>query len=237
MKDRPKALGMIVPSAGSAPAGDLGELIPPEVRVEAVGLGLGQMSMSGYVQVIGKVEGAALDLKGRGADAIVVIGTSLTFSAGYDYHETLLEKIRSATGLPATTMSAAVADALRAVNVRRLAAATAYIDEVNQALRDFFTRSGFEVVAVRGLGLATGTDAFSAAPATVAKLAEDLYREHPEADGVLVSCGAFRVMSIIAPLEEKLGVPVVTSNQATAWAGLRLLGIDLRRPGYGRLLS
>ena len=232
-----KVLGMITPSQGGPPGGDIMDLIPPEVRSESVGLGLREMTMEEYGKVLGKVEGAAAELKNRGAQAIVVVGTSLTFSAGYDYHTQLLEKIRSVSGLPTTTMSAAVADALNALKIRRFVAATAYTEEVNAALRSFFEKSGFQVEAVRGLGLKSGTDAYSVKPETVSRMAEELFREHPGAEGILVSCGAFRVMSMIDPLEKSSGVPVVVSNQATGWAALRLLGLDAHRAGYGKLLS
>jgi maleate isomerase len=38
-----------------------------------------------------------------------------------------------------------------------------------------------------------------------------------------VSCTQLLTMDQIAPLEHELGVPVVTSNQATLWAGLRFV--------------
>ena len=44
-------------------------------------------------------------------------------------------------------------------------------------------------------------------------------------------------LPLIAPLEAELGVPIVTSNQATLWAMLRAVGIEDRGPGGGRLLA
>ena len=43
----------------------------------------------------------------------MVIGTSLTFYRGSDFHAELLEKLRATTGLPVSTMSQAVVDGLR----------------------------------------------------------------------------------------------------------------------------
>jgi len=42
-------------------------------------------------------------------------------------------------------------------------------------------------------------------------------------------------VAVIQPLEQDLEVPVVTSMQAMAWAGLRLAGIKTEVTGYGRL--
>jgi maleate isomerase len=42
---------------------------------------------------------------------------------------------------------------------------------------------------------------------------------------------------VLDSLERRLGKPVVTSNQAGAWAALRRIGIEDSMAGYGRLLS
>src|ERR1700760_4908865 len=70
-------------------------------------------------------------------DAIMVIGTSLTFYKGAAVHRRLLEQLRAATGLPVSTMSQAVVDGLRAVGAKKVAVATAYDGEVNRRLKDF----------------------------------------------------------------------------------------------------
>jgi maleate isomerase len=43
-------------------------------------------------------------------------------------------------------------------------------------------------------------------------------------------------LEIIEPLEQKLRKPVVTSNSASVWKMLRLLGDRRSIPGSGRLL-
>ena len=42
---------------------------------------------------------------------------------------------------------------------------------------------------------------------------------------------------VIEEIEQKLGRPVVTSNQAVIWEALSLLGIDDRRNCRGRLFD
>ena len=59
--------------------------------------------------------------------------------------------------------------------------------------------------------------------------------DRPDADAIFISCGALRVLDIIEDLEQRVGKPVVTSNQALVWDVLRLAGIEDRFEGYGRL--
>ena len=53
----------------------------------------------------------------------------------------------------------------------------------------------------------------------------------PEADSLLVSCGGFRTLEIIAPLEARTGVPVISSMPHGLWAGARLVGFEWRGAG------
>ena len=55
------------------------------------------------------------------------------------------------------------------------------------------------------------------------------------ADGVLIAGTGFRCAGIIQALEQDLGLPVVTANQASLWHCLRLSGIRTSVAGYGKL--
>ena len=57
------------------------------------------------------------------------------------------------------------------------------------------------------------------------------------AEALFISCTALRTACVIAEIEQALGCPVVSSNQATAWMCLRLLDETAARPDYGRLMT
>jgi maleate cis-trans isomerase len=59
----------------------------------------------------------------------------------------------------------------------------------------------------------------------------------PDADSMLLSCGGFRTLEIIAPIEARTGVPVISSMPHGLWAGAKLVGLSGAAPGYGTLLS
>ena len=44
-------------------------------------------------------------------------------------------------------------------------------------------------------------------------------------------------LEIIAPLEKRTGVPVISSMPHGLWAGAKLVGLSGAAPGYGELLS
>ena len=128
-------------------------------------------------------------------------------------------------------------DGLKAVGARRVAVATAYNDEVNTRLDAFLREHGFEPVVIIGMGLTAMPHVEKVTRQYLLEFSANVHASAPAADALLVSCGGFRTLEIIAPLEERTGVPVISSMPHGLWAGARLVGLDGAAPGYGRLLS
>ena len=230
-------LGMIFPPANAPVPPEARLMYPSGVRFLSAGVGLERMTPEGYDKVVDRILPAAQKLADEGANAIAVMGTSLTFYKGAAFNRQLKESIAKTAGLPSTTMSTAIIEGLKAVGGRHLAVATAYNEEVNRRLRAFLEESGFDVLAVKGLGIERFQDR---APVTQDELLEfsaGVWATVPKADAMLISCGALKTLDLLAPLERRCKVPVVSSMPHALWAGVRLLGLSGRAPGYGTLLS
>jgi maleate isomerase len=59
----------------------------------------------------------------------------------------------------------------------------------------------------------------------------------PDADAMFISCTNLPTYDIIEPLEQALGKPVLTANQVTMWAALRLMGLQGIGTGQRLLLT
>ena len=59
----------------------------------------------------------------------------------------------------------------------------------------------------------------------------------PDADALFCSCTGWRAMEVAQELETRLGKPVVTAVQATAWRTFRKAGLTDSIKGFGRLLE
>ena len=57
-----------------------------------------------------------------------------------------------------------------------------------------------------------------------------------ETDGIFISCTGFRSIEVLECIEDDLGLPTISSNQATFWDMLRKGGLKAKIPGYGALL-
>jgi arylmalonate decarboxylase len=229
-------IGLVVPfAADEVPAEGL--QMYPGVRFLPRGVGVRSLTPQGSDSAWEGILPAAEYLAQQDVDAIMVIGTSLTFYRGSDFHDELLEKLRRLTGLPVSSMSQAVVDGLRRFDARRIVVATAYADEVNSRLRRFLEAQGFEVLGLEGFGLFGFGDPGNVSEADIVALGSKLCAAAPDAEGLLISCGGLRTLGVAKPIEAQHDIPVVSSTQAAFWAAMRLVGESGHVAGCGRLLE
>lgn len=229
-------LGLISPVEATVPP-EAPTLYPSGVRFQALSVGLRTMTPEGYDRVLEHIGPTAEALGRAGADAIVLMGTSLSFYRGASFNRELTRRMGVASGRPAITMSTAVCDGLRAFGARRLAVATAYDAEVNQRLQNFLHEEGFDVRVIRGLGVERVEDIKRVTRAGLMKFSTEVFQSAGGAEALLISCGGLRTLDLLAPLEERCGVPVVSSLPHALRAGVRLLGLSGQASGYGRLFA
>jgi arylmalonate decarboxylase len=230
-------LGLIVPPAAGAVPVDGAQLYGERIRFSALGLGLGEISTRGYTEVIDTVVEKAVALKAEGVAAVSLMGTSLSFFRGAAFNRELQAEMARATGLPCTTMSNAIVGGLRHLGVRRVAVATAYIDEVNAQLRRYLEDSGFEPLALEGLAISDVQAVGQVSTQVLVDLCLRVFDAEPGADGILISCGGLVTLDAVREVEARLSVPVVSSSPAGFWDLVRTAGLDARSPGQGQLFA
>jgi arylmalonate decarboxylase len=229
-------LGMIFPPLNYPVPPEAHLLYPSGIRFLSAGVGLPSMTPEGYDSVIDKIVPAAEKLAKDGANAISIMGTSLTFYKGVAFHQQLVDSVHKATGLPTTTMSNGILEGLRAAGAHRVAVATAYNVEVTNRLKIFLEESGFEVIKAKGLGVEKGGIPKSAQE-HLADFSAEVFESAPRADSLVISCGALKTLDLLVPLEQRCKVPVVSSTPHALWASVRLLGFSGRVEGYGSVLA
>lgn len=236
-KDTPYRLGMIYPPAGRGIPEEGVAMYGERLEYLIEGLGLETMTPEGYEAVLDKIGPAAERLAAGGAEAVMLMGTSLSFFKGEAFNQQLIERIHTASGLPASSMSTAVIEGLKHFGAKRVVAATAYNDEVNSRLRSFLQEHGFEVLLVKGLGIEAVEDIFSVTQPQLIEFGSEIVASANGADALLVSCGGLRTLEILEPLETRTHIPAVSSMPHALYAGAKLLGMDAHVDGYGRLLA
>lgn len=154
--------------------------------------------------------------------------------------DALASFMQRASGIRAVATAPALVHACRAFGLKRVSLATPYHDALNEHEKRFLAGNGIEVVAMKGLGIGAGGPHEYVRIAKVPE--DDVYRhcrsvDHPDAQGMLVSCTDLRALGVLPRLEAELGKPVISSNLATFWRAARSAGWNDRLPGFGRLLE
>jgi hypothetical protein len=97
-----------------------------------------------------RAERLAEDLKAAGCDIVVVSGTPPVLLKGLDFEREWRDRLSQKIGVPVISQMEPHAQALVAMGIRRVAIATYYGDELNQAIVNYFRRFDIEGIVLGG---------------------------------------------------------------------------------------
>ena len=178
-------------------------------------------------------EGAGLILPGEDLDAICYSCTSASVVIGDAEIASAIGKAKP--GIPVVTPTLAATAGLRAFDARRISILTPYTVETSRPMAYYFAGRGFDIARFTCLGFEDDREMARIAPSALVELASAAMA--PDADALFISCTALRSALAAAAIEQAIGRPVVTSNQATAWNCLRLCHDTDAYPQFGRLMT
>ena len=172
-------------------------------------------------------------LPGEEVDCVVYGCTSGTIVSGYDNIKKKINLAKPNTLV--TTPSTAALNALKKKNVKKISIVTPYIKSVNDDVVIFFKDNNFEITSNTYFDIKSDIDI---GRVDQDKLFEILSKiDHKDAEALFVSCTSLPVLNIIEKLEKKLGITVLSSNQALIWETLEYIKINNSIKGYGSLFS
>ncbi len=243
-------IGVLTPHADVGPESELQAMAPPGVAIHATRVPFGAMVAGGGmdptiplapVRAFAEpphVDNAAELLAAAPLNAIAYGFTSSAYVIGVEGEAEMIARLERRTrGIPMVAACGAAVEGLRGLGARRIALVDPpwFDAELNGLGRRYYESAGFEVVYSAPCGLPSGQAKI--APAELhAWLSEHV--STTDADAIVIGGNGFRAVGAIAALEEDLGRPVLTANQALLWAALRVADAD---PGsvsdYGRLFG
>ena len=244
---------MIYPSRGRARFGFLvpftnRNLEPDRTLLRPTGVSLHFARMGGYdrdeIPDADQMHGlgaADLDgplemLMGVRPDVIFYGCTSATLTHGAAFDRDLAARIAAQSGAKTVTAAGALVHALRVVGARRIGFASPYVSGINDMAIAFLASEGVKTIARSEVTAILDNDGQGAmTPDRV--LALGRAADHVDADAIVLSCTDMRSVEILQRLEDALGKPVITSNQAMLFQALQLAGMDDALQGFGAVLA
>ena len=164
-------------------------------------------------------------------DCVVYGCTSGTIVAGYDSIKKKIELAKPEAKV--TTPSTAATNALKKMNVSKVAIFTPYSKKLNDEVVDYFKKENFIVTSNSYFDILNDAD--------IAKIDPDyLYdviskMNLGDAEAVFLSCTNLPALSILDKLEKKLNKVVLSSNQVLIWDTLQSVGKNNSIKGFGKL--
>jgi maleate isomerase len=243
-------IGVLTPHADVGPESELQAMAPPGVAIHATRVPFGAMTAGGSmdptiplapVRAFAEpphLDNAAELLAAAPLNAIAYGFTSSAYVIGEEGEAQMISRLKQHTrGIPVVAACRSAVEGLRVLGARRIALIDPpwFDTELNGLGKRYYESAGFEVVYSAPCGL----------PSAQVKITPaDLHAwvsEHvstTNADAIVIGGNGFRAVGAIAALEEDLGRPMLTANQALLWAALQVADAD---PGsvsdYGRLFG
>jgi maleate isomerase len=227
MTGRPARLGLMIPSSNTMMETDFSRDLPPGVALHTARMYMVDTTAAGESRMLDEFAlPAARDLGSARPDVVVFGCTSAGALRGNDYDARLCEQISDVTGAPTVSTIASVRDAIRASGAEGVGVITPYVDELNERIRASIEADGTRVAAIAGLGI---TDNFEIAEVdadeivALAGRALGALARSGEIGLAFASCTNFGAMAARQAIADRLGVPVITSNQAVLAAAVARL--------------
>jgi len=165
-------------------------------------------------------------------DSVAYACTSGTTLIGADRVADMV-KAATHTRHVADPLSAALA-ALAQLKLRTVGIVSPYIDSVSQPIRRAFEAAGFAVPTCVSFGETIEARVARIDPASIREAALAVGRS-AGVEAVFLSCTNLRTLDILDDLEQTLGLPVISSNQALAWFMARQCGLTMPGDAPGGL--
>lgn len=172
-------------------------------------------------------------LPGGRLDAVIYGCTSGTATIGYENVARTISAVRPEAAC--ITPITAAHEAFLALNLKQIAVLTPYTDEVTATTVAALEDGGVKVVKVTNFNILASRDISAVTPPSIVSGA--IAADHPDADGLFISCTDFRAAQVVGEIEERIDKPVITSNQASFWQAARKAGYEKPLDGFGRLLK
>jgi maleate cis-trans isomerase len=219
---------------------ELYRMAPPGLMLATTGLEIADYTQSAVENQLRDLRRAVGRLVERRVDRIVLSGVPLAAALGRTRMRHILEEASTAASVAVDTDLEAIIAGAGHLGVRRVALATRWHDDVNQAVTRYLADAGIGVVDVVSDARSMRENA-SLDDATGIELARDLgaraLASNPTAEGLVMPGGRWLAIDAIEPLEESFGRPVFVNFAAALWAALHAHGYDRPIAGWGRLLA
>jgi maleate isomerase len=206
-------IGLIVPSSNTVMEPDFHRHFRSAAIVSTTRILLEQVTRDAEFQMLEELPRALELIRTTAPDTVVFGCTSAGSLEGLAHDGRIARTIEQQTGARAVTVLEAVVAQLNAIRPKRVAVCTPYLEALTKSVVECVVEAGYSVVETAGMGLRENLDIGRVTPSEIVAFVESSVAA-AAADCLFLSCTNWRAVEAAESLRSKLGIPVVTSNQA-----------------------
>jgi maleate isomerase len=228
-------VGMIKPTKGSGSLVELIKMLPDGIGVIPLFNNVRHGKIEEFQAAIPAYEEKIAELAKDQVDLIHPAGTPPFMLLGYKNEAALIARWEKQFGIPIFTSGTNQVAAMKALGIKKFVGIGYDFDDTSIVAR-YFTDAGFDVLE---LGKLPGPweEVGRLSSKDIYYQARSLFLRHCDADGIYFQGGKLRILDIIEPLEQDLGVPVIHPGVTQCWEIQKRLRVRQPQQGYGRLLA
>jgi maleate isomerase len=210
----PLRIGLIVPSSNTVMEPDFHRRFLDTAVVSTTRIFLEQVTREAELRMLADdLPRAAELIRTTAPDAVVFGCTSAGSLDGLAHDARIGQTIEQATGARTVTVLHAVMAELSRLGPKKIAVFTPYVEDLTDSIARCVADGGYSVVKAVGMGLRENLQIGKVTPDEIVSFVESRLGT-TDADCLFLSCTNWRALQTIEPLRRKLGMPVVSSNQA-----------------------
>ena len=241
-------IGQIVPSSNTTMETEIPAMLRAREAVEPERFTFHSSRMR--MQKVTKEELAAMDrdsdrcaveLADARMDVLGYACLVAIMSMGKGYHRVSEERLHRRTieaggPAPVVTSAGALVDGIKAIGAKRVSILAPYMKPLTRLVIDYIENEGIEVVDSISLEIPDNLEVGRQDPLAPAEITKRLNVKG--ADAIVASaCVQMPSLPSVQIIEDRTGLPVLSSSVSTAYMMLKKLGLKTYAPGFGSLLS
>ncbi|MEX6396955.1 MULTISPECIES: maleate cis-trans isomerase family protein [Providencia] len=182
----------------------------------------------------------AIELSDAAVDVLGYACLVAIMSMGKGYHRISEKRLFQRTvdnghPAPVVTSAGALVDGLHVMGAKKVSILTPYMKPLTQLVIDYIESEGIEVVDSISLEIPDNLDVGRQNPFAPVEITKKL---NTQVDAIVASaCVQMPSLPSIQLIEDRVGLPVLSSSVATTYMMLKKLGLETRVDGFGSLLS
>jgi maleate isomerase len=248
MTGRLLRIGQIVPSSNTTMETEIPAILrmresvePERFSFHASRMRMKQVTKEELAAMDGDSDRCALELSDARVDVLGYACLVAIMSMGLGYHRVSEARLHQRTvdnggPAPVVTSAGALADGLKAIGAKKVSILAPYMKPLTRLVIDYIENEGIEVVDSISLEIPDNLEVGRQDPRAPIEITKKL--NTAGVDAVVASaCVQMPSLPSVQPIEDRVGLPVISSSVATTFMMLKRLGLKTAVPGFGALLS